>query len=289
MITSYIITSKIHFVKPLDKMDLLWYPNYEILCLSRWQNIFCINTEEEVAVRIFQKGFNYSQDGPGNRLVYHLQGCNLNCPWCANPEGLALRGGTEYTVAALVYEVLSCKIMFFDGGGVTLTGGEVTMQFDDVKEFLNEIHPLGIHTCIETNGISSRLEELFPVLDYLIMDIKHYDANIHKSVIGIGNEKTVKNIQLAMTQGKQLALRIPLIGGFNATPEDAQNFCRLFASLGVNENTTLELLPYHEYGKDKYAALGIPYPMTEAAYISDETYRTFTQTLRNAGIRLIQT
>ena len=37
---------------------------------------------------LFQKGFNYSQDGPGNRLVYHLFGCNMRCPWCANPEGI---------------------------------------------------------------------------------------------------------------------------------------------------------------------------------------------------------
>ncbi len=36
----------------------------------------------------FQKGFNFSQDGPGNRLVYHLCGCNLRCPWCSNPEGM---------------------------------------------------------------------------------------------------------------------------------------------------------------------------------------------------------
>ena len=42
-------------------------------------------------LRIFQKGFNYSQDGPGNRLVLHLQGCNLHCPWCANPEGMPVR------------------------------------------------------------------------------------------------------------------------------------------------------------------------------------------------------
>ncbi|MBQ7261532.1 MAG: 4Fe-4S cluster-binding domain-containing protein [Lachnospiraceae bacterium] len=40
----------------------------------------------------FQKGFNYSQDGRGNRLVYHLQGCNMRCPWCANPEGLDVNG-----------------------------------------------------------------------------------------------------------------------------------------------------------------------------------------------------
>ena len=43
-------------------------------------------------IRIFQKGFNYSQDGQGNRLVYHLQGCNMKCPWCANPEGMRMEG-----------------------------------------------------------------------------------------------------------------------------------------------------------------------------------------------------
>ena len=251
--------------------------------------LFCNPAKEEDAVRIFQKGFNYSQDGPGNRLVYHLQGCNLNCPWCANPEGLALYGGSEYTVDALVNEVLSSKMMFFDGGGVTLTGGEVTMQFDDVKEFLYEIHRLGIHTCIETNGISSRLEELFPVLDYLIMDIKHYDPNIHKSAIGIANDKTIKNIRLALAQRRQLALRIPLIGGFNATPEDAQGFCRLFVSLGINENTTLELLPYHEYGKDKYQKLGMTYRMSDAAFVAKDRLAEIKRIFLENGIKLINT
>ena len=41
---------------------------------------------------IFKKGFNYGQDGPGNRLVYHLQGCTMHCAWCSNPEGMAVKG-----------------------------------------------------------------------------------------------------------------------------------------------------------------------------------------------------
>lgn len=240
-------------------------------------------------MRIFQKGFNYSQDGPGNRLVYHLQGCNLKCPWCANPEGLALRGGTEYTAAALVSEVLASKMMFFDGGGVTLTGGEVTTQLDDVKKFLYDVHCLGIHTCIETNGISSRLEELFPVVDYLIMDIKHYDPDVHRSVTGVGNGETVKNIQKALDRKMQLALRIPLIGGFNAEPEDAHGFCRLFASLGLNENATLELLPYHEYGRDKYKKLGMEYRMSDAAFVTKDRLEEMERIFLEHGIKLIKT
>ena len=240
-------------------------------------------------MRIFQKGFNYSQDGPGNRLVYHLQGCNLRCPWCANPEGLALSGGTEYSVDQLVSEVLSSQMLFFDGGGVTLTGGEVTMQLDQVKAFLSRIHGLGIHTCIETNGVSSRLEELFPWLDYLIMDIKHYDSAIHQSVTGCTNQLTLKNIQAAISRGKELALRIPLIGGFNATSEDARGFCRLFDSLGISETITLELLPYHEYGKDKYKTLGMDYRMTREAFVTKERFAEISGIFRSHGIKLIKT
>ena len=123
-------------------------------------------------LRIFQKGFNYSQDGPGNRLVYHLQGCNLRCPWCANPEGLSVEGGERYPVEVLVQEVLRSRAMFFDGGGVTLTGGEVTLQFDALKELLMCLHAEGVSACIETNGCSPRLPELFGLLDTTALDIR---------------------------------------------------------------------------------------------------------------------
>ena len=85
-------------------------------------------------MRILQKGFNYSQDGPGNRLVYHLQGCNFKCKWCSNPESMPLFSDNADDIPNddVVKEIERSRMMFFDGGGVTFTGGEPTLQSDDL-------------------------------------------------------------------------------------------------------------------------------------------------------------
>lgn len=240
-------------------------------------------------LRIFQRGFNFSQDGPGNRLIYHLQGCNLRCPWCSNPEGLALVGGNVCTIDELLDEVERSKMMFFDGGGVTLTGGEVTMQFDAVKEFLSQLHARGIHTCIETNGLHPRLPELFRMIDLLIMDIKHWNTETHRAVTGLPNGITIQNIEKVLAANQPLALRIPLIGGFNASEDDARGFVSLFDRLGVRGKATVELLPYHEYGKDKYKTLGLDYTMNGTAKITKDTLAAFSGILQSAGYPLTHT
>ena len=60
-------------------------------------------------MRIFQKGFNYNEDSPGNRLVYHIQGCNMRCRWCCNPEGMDFNGGEYISTEELIKEILSAK------------------------------------------------------------------------------------------------------------------------------------------------------------------------------------
>ena len=200
-------------------------------------------------MRIFYRGFNFSQDGPGNRLVFHLQGCNMRCPWCSNPEGMVQDGGKEYSTEELVSEALRCRPMFFSGGGVTFTGGEATLQTRELEVVLRSLRGEGIHTAIETNGTSSELMGLQEHIDYLIMDFKHFDDFALRSVTGVGNRVLKRNFESLCALGRQLHVRIPLINGFNAhAPQGFAEYFSRFDTSGV----AFEFLPYHEYGRAKW-------------------------------------
>ena len=200
-------------------------------------------------MKVFQKGFNFSQDGPGNRLVYHLSGCNMHCLWCSNPEGMKGDKGKEYSPEEIVKEAVSSRLLFFSGGGVTFTGGEASLQFDELLKTLKLLKEANIHTAIETNGTSQKLCQLLEYIDYLIMDFKHYDTEQLKKYTGVGNEIIKENFEKNCKSGRQQHIRIPLINGVNT--DNPRGFCEYFSQFNT-ENTVFEFLAYHEYGKDKW-------------------------------------
>lgn len=287
-------------------------------------------------LKIFRKGFNYSQDGPGNRLVYHLQGCNLRCGWCSNPEGMAPHGtllvnryllvdalcphgaieaqeldrsrcdvcidkacvtrnrsqairpsAFESELDAIVDEAIRSQPLFYEGGGVTLSGGEATLQFRAVKQLLQRLKNVGIHTCLETNGTHKRLAELFPLIDFLIVDLKHHDSAAHKAATGIGNEPVIRNIARACERHPDVLIRIPLVGGFNDGAEDAHKFADTLRPFKT-PNTRFELLAYHEFGKDKWAQCGMTYPMV-GGFLTDDTLAYFASVFKTNALELTRT
>ena len=200
-------------------------------------------------MKIFFKGFNYSEDGPGNRLVYHLQGCNMKCPWCSNPEGMSFCGGEDFTPAQILSECIRSRAMFFAGGGVTFTGGEATMQWKELTDTLSRLKGAGIHTAIETNGTSPHLPEIQKHVDYLMMDFKHYDKEAFLKYTGVSITTLLQNYEFLCGIDRQLHIRIPLINGINT--EKPQGFAEYFASFNTS-SVVFEFLPYHEYGKKKW-------------------------------------
>ena len=234
-------------------------------------------------MKILQKGFNYSQDGPGNRLVYHLQGCNFRCKWCSNPESMPLDSDKAEDVPndAVVDEIERSRMMFFDGGGVTFTGGEPTLQPDDLIYVLKRARELGVNTAIENNGSSPRLCEISDYVDYMIVDIKHPDDDIHKKFVEHSNKMTVENLIKLSGRRSQLHIRIPLINHVNTDPEP---FAELFGKMNM-ANAVVEILAYHEYGKCKWTE---KYQITDG-FVTDEQIKIFKNRLEKDGIHFIET
>ena len=233
-------------------------------------------------MKIFFKGFNYSQDGPGNRLVYHLQGCNMHCPWCSNPEGLSLAGGYEYSVTQIVQECIRSRAMFFSGGGVTFTGGEATMQWEELIDVLKQLRKAKIHTAIETNGTSSHLSLLQEHVDYLIMDFKHYDEDTFRKFTGVKIDSLLQNYEYLCGIGRQLHIRIPLINHVNA--EDPEGFAEVLSQFDTS-NVVFEFLPYHEYGKKKWKT---EYQITDG-FVSAEQLKKFQKVFADHHLKIIHT
>lgn len=239
-------------------------------------------------IRYFGRGFNFSQDGPGNRLVYHLVGCNFRCPWCSNPECfVADTRTTERSVTDLCDEILRSRPMFFSGGGVTFTGGEPTLQFEALRELLVLLKEENVHTAMECNASHRRLPELFPYVDFLMTDLKHPDSETHRRVVGVGNEVTLANIRAAATT-RQLALRIPLINGFNTDDGAVEGFLRILSPLERNPAFTVELLPYHEYGRVKWEQHHMEYTVKNG-FVPPERLEEIRERFHSAGIPLIHT
>lgn len=234
---------------------------------------------------IFQKGFNYSQDGPGNRLVYRMQGCNMRCPWCANPEGMAASGGTACDAEALLEEIQRSRSMFFEGGGVTFTGGEPTMQFEALGFLLRALKGQGIDTAIETNGTHPRLPELFDCIDHLIVDFKQPFAQRHRAITGVDSSNLLSNLRRAAREHPDVLVRIPFVNGYNASREDMEQFARVLSEFG---GVPVELLRYHEYGRAKWDRMGLTYPV-ENGFVSEEQVSGFLSILHAHGVRTVRT
>lgn len=228
-------------------------------------------------------------DGPGIRTTVFLKGCPLHCPWCANPESQKRQPeemldsqtkrpvimGEEKSVSEIMAEVKKDRPFYEEsGGGLTLSGGEIFAQYEFAKEILKAAKKAGIHTAIETTAYvqTKRFLDLIQYVDFIYTDLKHYDSAKHQQVVGGGNELIIKNITAAFAAGKQIVLRIPVIPDFNDSLEDAEQFAQLFNQMKVKR---VQLLPFHQFGQNKYRLLKRQYTMATYQALHPEDLKAY--------------
>ncbi len=171
--------------------------------------------------------------------------------------------------------------MFFDGGGVTFTGGEVCVQSDELLILLKMLKENGIHTAIETNASFVSLREISEYVDYLIVDLKHFDDSEHMKWVGASNKSVKENIEYFLSLGRQIHIRIPVINGVNNDPE---GFAEYFNDFDTS-NAVFEFLAYHEFGKDKWQG---DYRI-ENGFVEPGTIRKFKEIFEKCGMKTVVT
>lgn len=88
-------------------------------------------------------------DGPGLRFVVFLQGCNLRCKCCHNPDTWDIKSEKQFTAEEIVEKAIKYKEYFGEKGGITISGGEPILQADFCYEIFKLCHENGINTCLE--------------------------------------------------------------------------------------------------------------------------------------------
>jgi pyruvate formate lyase activating enzyme len=196
-----------------------------------------------------------------------MQGCPLRCLYCHNPDSWG-KGGETHEVEAVAKRVMRYKNYFGDKGGVTVTGGEPLIQIDFVTELFTILKEKGVHTCVDTSGITfnpdnsqsvEKHKKLLAVADLFLLDIKHIDDEKCKKLTGQGNAHTLAFAKFLSENGKPIWIRQVLVPTITDNENDLKATRAFIDTLGSVEK--VEVLPYHTMGEVKYEKLGIPYPL----------------------------
>jgi len=158
--------------------------------------------------------------------------------------------GKDISVSELIEEVMSRRDLFGSDGGVTFSGGEPTLQMDELLEAALALKKLGINLAIETNASSRRFSELNEIFDTLICDLKCVSPELHRLMVSFDNQTVIKNLMAVRGE----IIRIPLIEELNFVSKEQD---KILGFLTKTSPKRVELLRLHQLGLPKYKALGI--------------------------------
>ena len=194
-------------------------------------------------------------DGPGVRYVLFLQGCNMRCKYCHNPETWSF-DDAKFTVSAKDAFNKAYKYKNYwrkngkPNGGITVSGGEPLLQIDFVTEFFKLAKEKGVHTTLDSSGSAftreepffSKFNELMKYTDLVMLDLKQTDT-----------EKDEGDVTLVRVK---------------CDDKELNNLYDFISSLKTVKK--VEILPYHDMGRFKWEQLGLEYPLDGVRVANNE-------------------
>lgn len=199
-------------------------------------------------------------DGPGIRFVVFMQGCNLHCGCCHNPDTWECGTGKEYTPEEVAKTVERYKSYFGKDGGITVSGGEPLLQARFVRELFTLCRKNGIDTCLDTSGsiISEDVLSLLDVCDRVLLDIKYTDDESYGKYVGCSLLKPLEFLEILQERNISTWLRQVIISPLNDSDENILKLREIARKHSCVEK--VELLPFRKICKSKYDNMGIDFP-----------------------------
>ncbi|MDF2570020.1 MAG: pyruvate formate-lyase activating enzyme [Sporomusa sp.] len=197
-------------------------------------------------------------DGQGIRYVLFLAGCSLGCKFCHNPDTW-VRGEKTITIEAVMADIKKYRRYYeASGGGITISGGEPLLQPDFVAEVFKQCREKKVHTTLDTAGNcpEESLDRVLPYTDAVLFSIKAVDPVKHRWLTGADNSRILDNLK-KVSAVLPVVLRYVVIPGITNGREDIDALAEMIKSLPGQ--VAVELLPYHTFGRKKWAQLGKTY------------------------------
>lgn len=200
-------------------------------------------------------------DGPGVRYVVFLQGCNLRCKCCHNPDTWSQIGDAKlYEAEDVVNRAERYKEYFKATGGITLSGGEPLLQAEFAKDIFSLCKEKGINTCLDTSGsiINDAVLNLLKVTDRVLLDIKYTEDALYRENAGCSIDTPLEFLKILNEQLIPTTLRQVIIPTVNDTDE---NILKLYDIAKAHKCVDkIELLPFRKICETKYNDMKIPFP-----------------------------
>lgn len=198
-------------------------------------------------------------DGPGIRFVIFMQGCNIRCHCCHNPDTWDVNAGKEISDEDLINKAIRYKEYFKDNGGITVSGGEPLLQAKFVYEVFKKAHKNNINTCLDTSGciLNEDIKLLLSQTDKVLLDIKYYNDDLYEKYVGCKLSNVIDFLSYLDRCNINVTLRQVIIPSLNDNIENINFLKSLKNTYKCVDN--IELLPFKKMCESKYDNLNIDF------------------------------
>jgi pyruvate formate lyase activating enzyme len=257
---------------------------------TQWFSVRCIGCR--TCVTACPNGcLTMADDG----LVIDLERC-VACGKCvaACPSGAREMVGRTVTVEEVLVELLKDRAYYeASGGGVTLSGGEPTLQPDFAEVLLHGLKERGISTALDTSGLCTdqTLERLLPYTDLVLFDLKLAASAVHSEFTGVPNERILESLKYIRdyirSQNHPIGLwiRTPLIPGATCSEENLSAIGRHLAEKMDGTVSRWELCAFNNLCRDQYIRLGLEWTYARTPLMTQGELTHYEQIARASGVR----